>query len=177
MMIRRLQMEKKVLFENNFRQFEKKNNLREIVGEAYYELWNYEVVECFFVADHPRQVVDYLELEFGPHGQHLGLVLHGVRNAIKHSFPMQYHAHINEKDKSWTGKAVVPKKYFPSGVNKFNAYAINGQDEDRIYKALYPVPGPQPDYHRLEYFLPYDGRFIDGLYSHFWSSALSDQGN
>ena len=121
--------------------------------------------------------MDYLELEFGPHGQHLGLVLHGVRNAIKHSFPMQYHAHINEKDKSWTGKAVVPKKYFPSGVNKFNAYAINGQDEDRIYKALYPVPGSQPDYHRLEYFLPYDGRFIDGLYSHFWSSALSDQGN
>ena len=84
--------------------------------------------------------MDYLELEFGPHGQHLGLVLHGVRNAIKHSFPMQYHAHINEKDKSWTGKAVVPKKYFPSGVNKFNAYAINGQDENRIYNQILGGP-------------------------------------
>ena len=143
-------------------------------GEAYYGLWNYEVVECFFLSDKIGKDPDYLELEFGPYGQHLGLILHGVRNSIKHSFPMEFEAKIDRENKLWTGKALVPKKYFPSGVNKFNAYAINGPESDRKYKALYPVPGEQADFHRLEYFLPYDGRFIDNLYSEFWSTALEE---
>ena len=49
------------------------------VGEAYFELWEYEVVEAFFLNDQEQ----YLELEFGPHGQHLMLILNGNRNAIK----------------------------------------------------------------------------------------------
>ena len=36
------------------------------------------------------------------------------------------------------GEAVIPREYFPPGVTKFNAYAIHGEDEDRIYEALYP---------------------------------------
>ena len=134
------------------------------------------MAECFFVSQDPTRMSepDYLELEFGPHGQHLGLILHGVRNAIQHSFPMQYEAHIDRDSKTWTGKAIVPKKYFPGHVNKFNAYAIDGPEEPKNYKALYPVPGAQADFHRLDYFLPYDGRYIDALYSDFWSDALDD---
>ena len=49
------------------------------VGEAYFELWEHEVVEAFFLNDKEQ----YLELEFGPHGQHLMLILNGNRNAIK----------------------------------------------------------------------------------------------
>ena len=48
-------------------------------GEAYFELWEHEVVEAFFLNDKEQ----YLELEFGPHGQHLMLMLDGNRNAIK----------------------------------------------------------------------------------------------
>ena len=48
-------------------------------GEAYFELWEHEVVEAFFLNDKEQ----YLELEFGPHGQHLMLILNGNRNAIK----------------------------------------------------------------------------------------------
>ena len=48
-------------------------------GEAFFKLWDYEVVEAFFLNDREQ----YLELEFGPHGQHLMLILDGNRNAIK----------------------------------------------------------------------------------------------
>ena len=48
-------------------------------GEAYFKLWDHEVVEAFFLNDKEQ----YLELEFGPHGQHLMLILDGNRNAIK----------------------------------------------------------------------------------------------
>ncbi len=48
-------------------------------GEAYFQLWDHEVVEAFFL----NQEDQYLELEFGPHGQHLVLLLAGKGNAIR----------------------------------------------------------------------------------------------
>ena len=139
-------------------------------GEAYYGLWDYEVVEAFFLADS----VKYLELEFGPHGQHLGLILNGRRNAIADSFPMKYEAKI--EGKMWSGKAIIPKKYFPSNVNRFNAYAIDGVGDERNYKALYPnYFGTEPDFHYLEAFLPFDGLFINNLNSEFWAEALQNE--
>ena len=51
------------------------------VGEAYFKLWEYEVVEAFFLNQEDQQ---YLELEFGPHGQHLMLLLAGRRHSIRY---------------------------------------------------------------------------------------------
>ena len=48
-------------------------------GQAYFGLWDYEVVEAFFLNSEDR----YLEVEFGPHGQHIALLLDGRRNAVK----------------------------------------------------------------------------------------------
>ena len=48
-------------------------------GEAFFKLWEYEVVEAFFLNGADK----YLEVEFGPHGQHIVLLLDGRRNAIK----------------------------------------------------------------------------------------------
>ena len=48
-------------------------------GQAYFGLWDYEVVEAFFL----NEADQYLEVEFGPHGQHIVLLLDGRRNAIK----------------------------------------------------------------------------------------------
>ena len=61
-----------------------------VIG-AYYRLWDYEVVELFFLSSKDNM---YLEVEFGPHGQHLGLLLKGRQNCIKHSFPIDYTAQI-----------------------------------------------------------------------------------
>ena len=48
-------------------------------GQAYFGLWEYEVVEAFFLNSKDQ----YLEVEFGPHGQHIVLLLNGRRNAVK----------------------------------------------------------------------------------------------
>jgi hypothetical protein len=64
-----------------------------VEGESYFKLWEHEVVEVFFLS-HDDCNDRYLEVEFGPYGQHLGLILDGTRNAIKHTFPMEYSAKI-----------------------------------------------------------------------------------
>ncbi|KAL3880798.1 hypothetical protein ACJMK2_033009 [Sinanodonta woodiana] len=48
-------------------------------GKPFQQLWDYEVVEAFFLSDDGK----YLELEFCPHGQHLVLLLNGRRNMWK----------------------------------------------------------------------------------------------
>lgn len=126
---------------------------------AFFQLWDYEVVEAFFLAPGAKDddLKDlYLELEFGPHSHHLALLLKGRKNIIKHSMPLQYEAKIDYENESWHGKAWIPMDFFPPGVTKFNAYAIHGTGDDRSYEALFPVPGDVPDFHRLNHFQPID---------------------
>merc|ERR1719150_3565370 len=145
-------------------------------GEAFFKLWEHEVVEAFFLNDKEQ----YLELEFGPHGQHLMLLLNGNRNAIKHSLPMDYSASINLEKKTWTGRARVPASYFPPNVQRWNAYVIHGEGEARTYEALFESSGPQPDFHRLEKFRPLE---TEGLlagnkgadFSSVWKMALLEE--
>ena len=40
----------------------------------------------------------------------------------------------------WSGVAYIPAEYFPPKVDSFNAYAIHGSGNERVYEALYPVP-------------------------------------
>lgn len=37
-------------------------------GQSFYQLWDYEVVEAFFLDSKSQK---YLEIELGPHGQYL----------------------------------------------------------------------------------------------------------
>ncbi|GBL94316.1 UPF0462 protein C4orf33 [Araneus ventricosus] len=146
-------------------------------GKPFPKLWDYEVVEAFFLGADER----YLEVEFSPHGQHLLLLLSGRKNAIKMCLPVDYTATINGK--TWHGVAKIPKSYFPPQVNLFNAYAIHGSGDSRQYEALFPVPTghfPHPDFHRLEYF-----RYIENFekllpninsLSDVWTQALENAG-
>lgn len=107
-------------------------------------LWDYEVVELFLLAppDH------YLEVELGPHGHHLVLELRGARQVIRDALPVDFHAEIDGT--RWRGRARIPDALVPSGVARVNAFAIHGRREARRYLAFAPVPGPVPDFHRLE---------------------------
>ncbi|XP_059180154.1 UPF0462 protein C4orf33 homolog isoform X2 [Centropristis striata] len=122
-------------------------------SQPFPQLWNYEVVECFFL---DSTTVNYLELEFCPHGQYLTLLLSGVGHAFVQQLPMVFNASI--QGDRWTGEGLVPWAYFPPNVNKMNSYAIHGSGEKRTYEALYPIPkdqiveGQKPNFHRLEYF-------------------------
>ncbi|XP_060602806.1 UPF0462 protein C4orf33 homolog isoform X1 [Ruditapes philippinarum] len=120
------------------------------VGQPFPQLWDYEVVEAFFLSDSGK----YLEVELCPHGQHIVLMLDGRRNMIKDKLPLLFTSKISGSE--WTGTAVIPADYFPPNVSKFNAYAIHGSGDNRQYEAYMAVPGDQPDFHRLEYFANVD---------------------
>ncbi|XP_054248354.1 UPF0462 protein C4orf33 homolog isoform X1 [Indicator indicator] len=122
-------------------------------GKPFSRLWDYEVVEAFFLSDRTEQ---YLEVELCPHGQHLVLLLSGRRRVLKEALPLEFE--VTRMKTKWEGRAHLPWNYFPPCTNKFNAFAIHGSGEARIYEALHPVPqhelqeGQKPDFHRLEFF-------------------------
>ncbi|CAH2300946.1 Hypothetical predicted protein [Pelobates cultripes] len=140
-------------------------------GEAFPGLWDYEVVEAFFLNGETEQ---YLEVELCPHGHHLVLLLSQRRNIWKDCLPLSLK--VSRTDTRWKGTAVLPWDYFPPLVDKFNAYAIHGSQSERTYEALYPVPEnevqarQQPDFHRLEYFRPFN---FSALMGGKWKQPLS----
>ena len=111
-------------------------------------LWEYEVVELFLLGAERR----YLELELGPWGHYLVLRLEGPRNAVESGISIAYQA--ERADDSWTGRARIDRSHLPPGLRAANAYAIHGSGSGRRYLAAHPVPGPAPDFHRLEFFQP-----------------------
>uniref|UniRef100_A0A7N5K7L5 Chromosome 4 open reading frame 33 n=1 Tax=Ailuropoda melanoleuca TaxID=9646 RepID=A0A7N5K7L5_AILME len=117
-------------------------------GKPFNKLWDYEVVEAFFLNDVTEQ---YLEVELCPHGQHLVLLLSGRRNVWKQELALSYK--VSRGEKKWEGRAYLPWSYFPPNVTRFNSFAIHGSKDKRNYEALYPVPqhelqqGQKPDLH------------------------------
>ncbi|XP_020036419.1 UPF0462 protein C4orf33 homolog isoform X1 [Castor canadensis] len=141
-------------------------------GKPFNELWDYEVVEAFFLNDVAEQ---YLEVELCPHGQHLVLLLSGRKNVWKQELALSFEVYRGET--KWEGKAFLPWSYFPPNVTKFNSFAIHGSKDNRSYEALYPVPqhefqqGQKPDFHRLEYFKPFSFNMLLG---EEWKQPKSD---
>ncbi|XP_020606518.1 uncharacterized protein LOC110045264 [Orbicella faveolata] len=138
------------------------------VGSACDGLWDYEVAEVFFLGKKEK----YLEIELSPHGQHLLLMLNGVRKPFKDKLPIEYTATIDRANGSWTGTAKIPIDYFPPGVHKINAYAIHGSGINRRYESLYPAPADakSPDFHHLELFKPFD---FEAMFTLSWSKPVS----
>ncbi|XP_076995709.1 UPF0462 protein C4orf33 homolog [Tamandua tetradactyla] len=131
-------------------------------GQPFNGLWEYEVVESFLLNSKTKQ---YLEVELCPHGQHLVLLLSNG-NAFAKELSLQFEANITGNQ--WNGTAVLPWEYFPPGIDKMNSYAIHGSGIGRIYEALYSIPLEEiedeqgPNFHRLEYFKPFDLKWIMG---------------
>lgn len=136
-------------------------------------LWEYEVAELFIAGPN----ADYFELELGPHGHQLVLLLDGVRSVRDKGLPLDYHARIDREPGvapggagvadlgpgdagvtdvkpvgRYRGAACVPARYLPAHPTRVNAYLIHGLGAQRRYCAHAPVPGAQPDFHRLDRF-------------------------
>lgn len=115
-------------------------------------LWDYEVAELFIVGrDHGSEPL-YIELELSPHGHYLLLRLHGVRQAVESLELQSYTARIDGG--RWRGEALLDRRLLPLPPHRANAYGIHGMGDARRYLAMTPVPGPAPDFHRLETFEP-----------------------
>jgi hypothetical protein len=111
-------------------------------------LWEREVVELFLLGTDER----YLELELGPYGHHLVLRLRGRRRIEEQGLPLAYA--VERVGARWHGRARLPALWLPPGLVACNAYAIHGVGAARRHCAAFPVPGPAPDFHRLERFGP-----------------------
>lgn len=110
-------------------------------------LWEREVVELFVLGEGDR----YLEVEMSPFGHYLVLRLDGVRQPFASCLPMPYAA--SRRSDRWTGEARLPLVWRPPGALRVNAFAIHGQGDTRRYLASTPLPGPSPDFHRLDGFV------------------------
>lgn len=113
------------------------------------KLWEHEVVELFLLGDDDR----YLEVEIGPHGHHLVLQLHGVRNAVAQGLPLDL---VTRRCGTswWSAETRLPSAWLPPGALRANAYRIAGVGAERRYYAHLPARGPHPDFHRLDVFEP-----------------------
>jgi hypothetical protein len=123
-------------------------------------LWEHEVVELFLVGGEDR----YLEIELGPHGHHLGLALAGARRIVDPAIGLEFRAVVSGR--RWTGEARLAARDLPAGLSRWNAFAMHGVGDARRYLAARPVPGPQPDFHRIGLFPALTPKARD------WLSAL-----
>lgn len=105
-------------------------------------LWEYEVVELFLVGEGGH----YLEIELGPHGHYLLLLLSGVRQ-IKKQLPA-LHCATRISGRNWQGSIHVDRRLLPLPFRRLNAFAIHGQGGKRRYLAAFPLPGENPDFHQ-----------------------------
>ncbi|XP_057367567.1 uncharacterized protein LOC130688592 [Daphnia carinata] len=144
------------------------------VGEPFFTLWDYEVVEVFFLNDKNQ----YVEIELCPWGQHIVLLLNGQRNTIRHSLFIEFTATRNSTH--WQGVAFIPVEFLPPNVTEMNAYAIHGSGANRVYESLYPVAFNSTagaDFHNLAAFKPFDVGIIveDAVvkYSETWVDSFT----
>ncbi len=111
-------------------------------------LWDYEVAELFIAGGDGGGETTNTEL--APHGHHLLLRLHGIRQVVSKLEPLAYSARI--AGGRWHGEALLPGRLLPPPPHRANAYPIHGVGRARRYLAMMPVPGRAPDFHRLDVF-------------------------
>ncbi|MDP2316133.1 MAG: hypothetical protein Q8P41_24765 [Pseudomonadota bacterium] len=118
-------------------------------------LWEHEVVELFVLGAEEA----YTELELGPHGHHLLLRLAGRRIVVDRLLPVE--ATWTDAGERWRVEAILPHALLPPTPWRLNAYAIHGVGASRRYLAWTPVPGAEPDFHRLSCFREVPGLSTD----------------
>ncbi|MDP6935176.1 MAG: hypothetical protein QGG40_19810 [Myxococcota bacterium] len=111
-------------------------------------LWEYEVVELFLSGPGDR----YLEVELGPWGHHLVLQLEGCRNIVARELPLVLRT--RRAGERWTARAHVDVGVLPPAPHRVNATRIHGVGTARRYLSAVDLPGPKPDFHRIECFVP-----------------------
>jgi hypothetical protein len=126
-------------------------------------LWDYEVLEIFIVGEGGR----YLELEIGPYGHYLMLMLHAPRE-IEHQqlAPDRLECLrtsselVQESTGSWSSEGLINNEHLPAPyLNeemtpywRVNSFWCFNKGAQRYHFCAYPLPGERPDFHQPERF-------------------------
>lgn len=105
------------------------------------ELWNYDVVELFFVGKDGK----YLEVELGAGGHYLILGFKGVRE-LENDYK-EFVTDIRYSQSvpgTWQSGITIPWEMLPKELASFNAFAI----ADGKFLAMNAVPGAEPNFHQ-----------------------------
>jgi len=113
-------------------------------------LWGHEVVELFLVGADGRA----LEIELGPAGHWLALLLDGPRLVARDDLPLACRVApagdgSDPGEARWRGEASLDASLVPGPIERANAFAIHGVGPARRYLAAHPLGGPRPDFHRF----------------------------
>jgi len=112
-------------------------------------LWNYEVVEFFFLGDEEQ----YIEVEIAPTGHYLCLQLKGKRIPVNKMLPLSP-AIERKAEGRWGGSVTLPRTFCPTPIRAWNAYSIHGVGKNRVFSAMNSGNGT-PDFHQLSSFVPF----------------------
>jgi len=103
-------------------------------------LWEFDVVESFFVGADGR----YVELELGAGGHYLALAF-AARRVASNEVPAPSLEIAWRRDaEGWRSECAVPRHWLPEPIVAANAFAIGGG----AFLAHHPTGGVQPDFHR-----------------------------
>ncbi len=103
-------------------------------------LWEFDVVECFFVGADGR----YVELELGAGGHHLALAFASPRTPADDAPTPALEIVWTRDAARWRSQCVLPRDWLPEPIVAANAFAIGGG----AFLAHHPTGGPRPDFHR-----------------------------
>lgn len=104
-------------------------------------LWEYDVVEVFFVGDEGS----YTEVEMGAGGHYLVLGFSGVRERANDWAGREFdHRNSSTTPGTWQSQMIIPWDALPKNIVKLNAFVIAGGH----HLAMNPVPGSEPDFHQ-----------------------------
>lgn len=104
-------------------------------------LWNYDVVEVFFVGEDGT----YTEIELGAGGHWLVFGFSDVRkrsNDYTDFTPQMTYKKL--ENNQWESEILIPWQMLPKKITRMNAFVINGEN----FLSLTPLPGTQPDFHQ-----------------------------
>lgn len=108
-------------------------------------LWNFDVVELFFVGEDGK----YTEVEIGAGGNYLVLAFDGVRQRSNDFAGREFdHRHSSTTPGTWQTAMTIPWDALPEKIMRMNAFVIAGGH----HLAMSPVPGTEPDFHQPDVF-------------------------
>jgi hypothetical protein len=114
-------------------------------GSRVANLWEFDVIELFFVFDPAER---YLEVEIGPRGHFLALSFDGIRQRSREHERFRPKVLLDGAPRRV--EIEIPPELFDGPLRALNAFAIL----DGEHHAHSAMPGPQPDYHQPTRFPP-----------------------